>query len=258
MELVYLQTDRKIYKEIAGCHRKNYMITSIVSTLVFLVFILLIHRGEYPARPNSTVKPLQELVEIGILAGCLLLVPFSNFSLFWYSDWLSAYLVFGILAPVIMEFVVRKRSLAFIGFRMPSNRRVLSFVAAIIGLYILSKLVYPLATGAESIFTWKRFISNSIIFAFLEEIIFRGLIQTRLEAILGTTWSWILSGLFFGFYHYYHDYLITGKIVTTENIFQLIYLSLFGILLGVIFAKTRSLLPSYLVHAMNNLPLFTL
>lgn len=234
------------------------MATSIASTLVFLVFILLIQRGDYPARPSSTGKPIRELIEAGILAGCLLIVPWIKFNLFWYDDWLSAYLVLGILAPAVMELVVRRRSLSFIGFMMPSNRRVIALAAAIIGLYVISKLIYPVATGAESIFTWKRLISNSIIFAFLEEVIFRGLIQTRLEAALGSVWSWILSGCFFGFYHYYHDYLVTGRAVGMENIFQLVYLAVFGMLLGVIFAKTRSLLPSYLVHAMNNLPLFAM
>ncbi len=234
------------------------MVTSIASTVVFVVFILLIHRGDYPARLSSPGKPIREYSETGILVACLLLVPFIKFNLFWYSGWLSAYLVFGILSPLIIELVVRKRSLSVIGFRMPMNKRVMRLVAGLVGLYIISKLIIPLATGAEFTFTWKRFISNSIIFAFLEEVIFRGQIQTRLESALGTVWSWVLSGLFFGFYHYYHDYLVTGKVLAIENLFQLVFITAIGMSLGVIFAKTRSLLPSYLIHAMNNLPLFTM
>jgi len=232
------------------------MIMSIASTFVFSAFILLINRGGYPPRLDSPGKPVREFVEVGIIVAGLLIVPWLNFRLFWYSGWVSAYLVFGILSPLLMELIVRRRGLSPIGFRWPTNRRALLLVVGIIGLYIISKFIYPLIIGAPSIFDWKRFITNSIIFAFLEEAIFRGLIQTRLESALGAVWSWILSGSFFGFYHYYHDYLVTGKLVSIENVFQLVYLTAFGMLLGVIFAKTKSLLPTYLVHALNNLALF--
>jgi len=175
------------------------MITSIISTVVFVVFVLLIHQGPYPSRSTSAVKPVREYLEVGFLAGCLLLVPHIKFTLFWYSGWISAYLVFGILSPLILEWIVRRRNLSAVGFRKPINPRVIALVGVILSLYVLSKIVVPLITGAEFTFTWKRFISNSILFAFLEEVIFRGQIQTRLESALGTVWSWILSGLFFGF-----------------------------------------------------------
>ncbi len=188
---------------------------------------------------------------------CLLLVPLIKFNLFWYSGWLSAYLILGILSPLILELAVRKRSLSTIGFRAPINKGAMSFVALLIGLYLISKLVIPLASGADFTFTWKRFISNSFIFALLEEVVFRGQIQTRLESALGTVKSWILSGLFFGFYHNYLDYA-TGKALDVENLLKLLFITTLGMLLGVIFAKTRSLLPSYLVHAINNLSLFAM
>lgn len=234
------------------------MTTSIVSTVVFVIFILLIHRGNYPARLSSHEKPVREYVEAAILISCLLLIPFIKFDLFWFTGWLGTYLIFGILSPLIMEFIMRRRGLSSIGFRKPINRKAIASVAGIAGLYILSKIVVPLIIGAEFTFTWKRFVSNSIIFAFLEEVIFRGQIQTRLESALGAVWSWVLTGLFFGFYHYYQHYLIAGNTLSIENALQLVHLAAFGMLLGVIFSKTKSLFSSYLVHALNNLPLFAM
>ena len=234
------------------------MVTSIISTVVFLVFVLLIHRGGYSPPPCSSEKPNRDYIEASVLVGCLLIVPFVKFNLFWYSGWQSAYLVFGVLSPLIMELVLRKRKLSVIGFRMPTNKKVLFLIAGIIGLYMISRLVVPLFVGAAYTFNWRGFVSNAIIFAFLEEVVFRGLIQTRLESALGAVWSWVLTGLFFGFYHYYVHYLVTGQALTIANLFELLFLTAFGMMLGVIFAKTRSLIPSYLIHAVNNLSLFTM
>jgi len=234
------------------------MVTSILSTVVLLVFILLIHRGGYSPPPCSSEKPNREYIEAGILVGCLLIVPLIKFNLFWYSGWLSAYLVFGVFSPLIMELVVRKRKLSVIGFRMPTNKKVLFLIAGILGLYMISKVVVPLFVGAAYTFNWRGFISNAIIFAFLEEVLFRGLIQTRLESALGAVGSWVLTGSFFGFYHYYVHYLVPGQALIIANLFELVFLTAFGMMLGAVFAKTRSLIPSYLIHAINNLSLFAM
>ena len=141
---------------------------------------------------------------------------------------------------------------------MPTNKKVLFLISGILGLYVFSRLVVPLFVGAAYTFNWRDFVSNVIIFAFLEEVVFRGLIQTRLESALGAVWSWVLTGLFFGFYHYYVHYLVPGQVLTIANSFELLFLTAFGMMLGVIFAKTRSLIPSYLIHAVNNLSLFAM
>ncbi len=186
---------------------------------------------------------------------CLLIIPYLKFDLLWYSGWLSAYLIFGLLAPLVMEIIIRRRPLSVIGFRMPTNRRVLAIVAGILVLYLISRLIEPLIQGEAFDFNLRGFFSNCLLFPFLEEALFRGLIQTRLESALGTVRSWVLSGLIFGFYHFYAHFLVPGITPTISDALGLIYLSVFGMLLGVIFGKTRSLLPPFLIHAVNNLAL---
>jgi len=232
------------------------LLTSIVFTLISLFFIFLIQRGAYVSLPTAPRRPVREIVEAGLLAGCLLILRFIHFDLFWLSGWTSAYLVFGLLAPMVMEWGVRRRSLSAIGFRMPENKKTLVLAAILFGLYLAARLVIPPLLGATFMFSWQEFFSNSIIFPFVEEVIFRGMIQTRLEAAWGSTRAWILSGLFFGFYHYYVHYLVIGRPLAVTSILELVFLTAFGMLLGMIYAKTRSLLPSYLIHAVNNLSLF--
>jgi membrane protease YdiL (CAAX protease family) len=232
------------------------LLTSIVFTLVFLVFIFLIHQGAYVPPPFLSRRPVREIIEAGLLAGCLFIVRFIHFDLFWLSGWTSAYLVFGLLAPMVMEWGVRRRSLSGIGFRMPENKKALFLVAILFSVYLVVRLVIPPLLGAAFTFNWQSFLSYAVIFPFVEEVIFRGMIQTRLEAALGSVRAWILSGLFFGFHHYYVHYLVINKPLAVSDVLELVFLTIFGMLLGVIYAKTRGLLPSYLIHAINNLSLF--
>lgn len=228
---------------------------SIALIAIHLVFIVLIHRGRYSAALTPARQPAREVLEVALVALGLLVVPFIRFNLAWFSGWLGAYLVFLVLAPLVMEWLVRRRSLAVIGFRTPQNQRALRLVAVLLGLYLVARLAWPLAQGRAYQFSLQGFISNSILFAFLEEAVFRGVIQTRLESALGTARSWVLSGLFFGFYHFYIHYLVPGRAVAGADILSLASLAVLGMLLGVVFAKTRSLLPPFLIHALHNLAL---
>lgn len=152
--------------------------------------------------------------------------------------------------PILFEWILQRRSFSAIGFRMPENRRILVIVAVIVGIYLVARLAQP---GFFLEFDWRRFWSNSVIFAPIEEAIFRGMIQTRLSALLDVVRAWIVSGLFFGFYHYYIHYLVKGKTPSVEEAPALVFTAVLGLLLGVVFAKTRSLLPSFLIPAVNNL-----
>lgn len=229
--------------------------TSVALIAIHTVFIVLLHRGRYPAALTPARRPSREYLEIALVIIGLLLVPFVRFRLLWWSGWLSAYLVFLLLAPPVMEWFVRRRSLSAVGFRLPQNRRAMTLVAIVLGLYLVARLAWPLAQGRGYAFDLRGFISNSIVFAFLEEATFRGVIQTRLESALGAARSWLLSGFIFGFYHYYVHYLVPGKAVAAADILALASLAVLGMLLGVAFAKTRSLLPSFLIHALHNLSL---
>ncbi|GAB4506410.1 MAG: hypothetical protein Kow00123_05480 [Anaerolineales bacterium] len=229
--------------------------TSIALIAIHTVFIVLLHRGRYPAALTRAARPSREYLEVALVVFGLLIVPFVRFRFLWWSGWLSAYLVFLVLLPPVMEWMVRRRPLAAIGFRLPQNRRAMILVAVVLGLYLVARLAWPQVQGRGYTFDLRAFVSNSIVFAFLEEATFRGVIQTRLESAMGATRAWAASGLIFGFYHYYVHYLVPGKPVAPSDALALLSLAVLGMLLGVVFAKTRSLLPSFLIHAVHNLAL---
>lgn len=89
--------------------------------------------------------------------------------------------------------------------------------------------------------------------AFLEEFFYRGVIQTRIERVLGQRWSIFFSGLIFASTHLVLDILILGG----ENnlgavLYALLMQILGGWLLGLIFVKTRSLWPGVVCHYLVN------
>lgn len=231
------------------------MYTSIAGIVIFSIFIVLLHQGTYPSSSVASRNPAREALEIALLLVCLLGIPFIEFDLLWFSGWRGAYLLFGLLAPIIMELLWRRRSLAAIGFCAPRDKRALIIVGVILGVYCAVRIIVPLAKGTEIHIEWQQLIANSIIFALLEETLFRGMIQTRLQSILGDGRAWVFSGLIFGAYHYYVHYLVPGQFLTFANALSLVSLTALGMLLGVVFAKTRSILPSFLIHAIHNLSL---
>jgi hypothetical protein len=79
----------------------------------------------------------------------------------------------------------------------------------------------------------------------VEEIIFRSILQTRLNKILGIRGGILLSGVLFGFMHSGYG-----------TFYEILYISFTGVIIGYIFYKTRSLPLVTLVHGFVNVFLF--
>jgi len=231
------------------------MIRPIAGFIVFTVLVFLHHRGKYPPGHFTPASRKRELFEAAVIVLCILALPFVGFNFLGYTGWLGPYLLLGLLAPIVLDVILRKRGLKAIGLILPTNRRALVIVAILLFAFLVVKIAGLMAQVAPIHLDVPRLIKISIVFVFVEEVLFRGLLQTRLEVVLGAPRAWLISGLIFGLNHLYQLYLIPGKQITLEIAFQLLYLTAFGWLLGIVFAKTRSLLPGFLLHALNNLPL---
>jgi membrane protease YdiL (CAAX protease family) len=81
----------------------------------------------------------------------------------------------------------------------------------------------------------------------IEEVIFRSLIQTRLEGLFGMTPGLLSASLLFGVMH-----SVYGEIT------EIIYIFAVGIILGYMFQRTRSLPIVAMVHGIANIVLFVL
>ncbi len=231
------------------------MLTSIGGTLVWLVFVVTLARGERRAEERMAApgQRTREWLELALLSVGLLVVPHLSLGVLWIKGWLGAYLLFLLLAPLLLEWLVRRRSLAAIGVRLPVDRRALWAVAILVLLLLVVRVGQPSLAGERLRYTWPGVLANVLLFPYLEEKMFRGALQIRLEATLGALRSWLASGLLFGLFHLYANYLVPGRSLTPEAWASLAYLTAFGLLLGVIAARTRSIFPSFLVHLANNL-----
>jgi membrane protease YdiL (CAAX protease family) len=231
------------------------MLTSVVGTLLWLVFVVALWprgRGAEAAPVIGAGQRTREWLELVLLTVGLLVVPHLSVDVLWIKGWLGAYLLFLLVAPLVLEWLVR-RSLAAVEVRVPADEQTLGVVAVLVLLLLLVRVVQPLVTGAGLRYTWQGVLANVLLFPYLEEKMFRGAMQTRLRAIHGAPRSWLASGLLFGLFHLYANYLVPGRSLTPEAWASLAYLTTFGMMLGVIAERTRSIFPSFVVHLANNL-----
>lgn len=212
--------------------------------------------------PASKGNILREGLE-AIIVFCVFIVIFWLKDLINVSLWadshtlaravgLGTFVVATLCLLFVMEIIVRRRSLSVVGFRLPINKRVLLIFTGIATLLLVTGIVVHSIYNIQYYYFNQYFISAVLLGPLVEEIAFRGLIQTRLEASFGITKSWILTSLLFGFYHYVAWFLIQGQTFTTDSVIPLTYTVVFGVAAGIFYAKTRSLLPPFLLHAINN------
>ena len=79
----------------------------------------------------------------------------------------------------------------------------------------------------------------------VEEIIFRSILQNRLEMVLGNQAGLIFTSILFGLMHSGYG-----------NIYEIIYASFVGLFIGYLFYRTRSLPLAAMIHGSINVFLF--
>lgn len=94
----------------------------------------------------------------------------------------------------------------------------------------------PNFEGSESVFL--EILAAVILAPITEELIFRGLVHTRLRRAFPPVWAAVLSGVAFGIVH--------------GNIIQFLYAAVLGVVLALIMERYGSLLPCILIHIFFN------
>lgn len=85
-------------------------------------------------------------------------------------------------------------------------------------------------------------VALMIFVSIWEEVVFRGFLLTRLQAVFKRWWLTILTGsALFGLIH---DY---------QGVLAMVLVTIMGIILGVIFVWRKSLLPCIVLHALHNI-----
>jgi uncharacterized protein len=194
-------------------------------------------------------KEIQKTYQTLILLPILRLVDFSM-PLFYEEKLYDLIFIYGLLAIPV--------SLA--ATNQEFTRTQLGITFKKIGLYIPLSIVLGLLLGAgEYIIVGKNpliqdlsifnLLSLTIIMVFfvspVEEIIFRSILQNRLEIVLGSREALIITSILFGLMHSGYG-----------NIYEILYISLVGALIGDLFYRTRSLPLVTLIHGFMNVFFF--
>jgi len=155
-----------------------------------------------------------------------------------------------VLIPVLYLRLVRKWTLRDFGFRKP--------VPGSWGIIIFTVILFAFA-GVLPLLLNPEFTPMPVIMiifalvwpAFFEEFLFRGVIQGRLERVIGQNKAWIFSGILFGLAHVTTNYFIQGMDLVS-GIFQLLGQIIAGWIYGILYMKTRSLYPGMLAHFLTD------
>jgi len=198
--------------------------------------------GAYETSLKNALQSLLLLLQMRIIN--LAMPQFFTITLLWYP------LIYGVMfLPIYYIVKNQQMSLNDIGMNFKKLHIYLP-LALLIGASIALIEFYILRPAAmiENISLSNIILISTVMFVFvaaIEELIFRSILQTRFEKIFGSSYAILLSGILFGIMH-------AGYGLVSEIIFA----SLFGIVLGIIFQKTRSFPFILTLHGFANILLF--
>ncbi len=160
-------------------------------------------------------------------------------------------LIYGIMfMPIYM--IVQSQQITIKDLGLTIDKKLLIYLplAIIIGLVmaiIEYNILDPISFFKNINFSDIVIIAIIMIFFIgtVEELIFRSILQTRMEKVLGKRIGILLSGSIFGIEHI--GYGLLGEII---------FAGIFGIILGYIFEKTRNLIFIVSIHGIENTILF--
>lgn len=159
-------------------------------------------------------------------------------------------LLYGIMFLPIYS-TVKNQQISFIELGIDFRKLYIYIpIALIIGTIVAIiefKILNPIPLIDKITFSNIIIISIVMIIfiGLIEELIFRSILQTRIEKVLGSRHSILLCGIVFGIVH-----------ASYGNISEILFASIFGIILGYIFYKTRNLPFIVSIHGSANIILY--
>lgn len=153
------------------------------------------------------------------------------------------------LFPVFTIILFRKENISSLGITK-NNLFKSIIIGIIIGItyFILVNSVFKVNKVMDIISadSFNSFISFFIV-GFVEEVIFRGYLQTRLIYWLGTIKGYLLTSVIFSFFHI-PNRLILGNLNFNSALISCIELILPSLLFGYIMLKTKNIFASSVFH----------
>ncbi len=227
----------------------------ILILVIFFVIFFVLHRwiGKYPTPlPLSKGRKREILETIALWAFSVVVV--TIFMLSRTPEELAApsnelwglislvQLGLFIVGPLLFVLLVNKWTAKDLGFSMPSGRAVTIFAIAVYAFFGIIPLFFDMEPIHVSVLLFAIYVT-----VFVEEFFFRAIIQGKLERALGQNKAWFYSGILFGLAHLVTNFFVMGLDIV-PGVLELIGQIIAGWTFGIIYMKTRSLLPSFVAH----------
>lgn len=244
------------------------MTWEVLYLLIFAGFVWLLDRDidAYPPPLPRSANPRHEIGVVLLLWGMALGV--NAFRLFFIKPRLMGAGIQPALGELIDLLII---TLPFLILPLYLSRKD-GYTAADMGLTWKSRstavtifaLAFGIISGAVAFWTGETVVGVEalsvgalllLIFnnAFLEEFFYRGVIQNRLERLFGQRWAVLTGGLLFAMAHVLLDvqvFAVEGGVAAV--LVPLLLQTFGGMLLGLIFVKTRTLWPGVACHYLVN------
>jgi len=228
--------------------------------LAIILILLLKFIGKFP-EPLPLIKDqkeeIRDVIIIWILFTTYLVIFIFVLSTLFPNSWIEIYIssifvLTFIFFLIPLRYIIRKDKIDL--RELGLTKKVESLPAAFFGIagYVIIGLLsfFLLDTmKVNLIFLILLFYSN----AFLEEFVFRGVIQTKLERATDQRKAVLYQGIIFVLIHIPYDillYSIMGDLLYVVLLFILQFIH--GLIYGIIFMKTRNLLPCVICHFLTN------
>jgi membrane protease YdiL (CAAX protease family) len=113
--------------------------------------------------------------------------------------------------------------------------------------------IVQLTAGTLTLFFLaRRLIGHALQNGFFEEFLFRGALQTRLSLQLSPAWALVLQALIFGVWHLGLGISSMGGDLWAGLASTIVSQSVFGLVAGILFWRTRNLVACSVVHVVLN------
>ncbi|MEZ4389137.1 MAG: CPBP family intramembrane glutamic endopeptidase [Candidatus Krumholzibacteriia bacterium] len=172
------------------------------------------------------------------------------------SDVISTGLL-GLLAagPVLIYLGRRKETAASVGWTRRGRGRAVGLGLAIGAFWSVVMILRSARPAAEILAglgaaqAW--YFANHLVVGATEELVFRGFLQQRLEAWLGTWRGWLLASLIMALAHW-GQRLTVMEMSPRDALLSSLYLIHHSALLGLVMLRSRNLAAPVIVHAFTN------
>lgn len=262
--------EEKVHGKLGGHDFSRLATRSVLPVLVTILLIvfaellmfsgirgaaILLHMFVLIVVSIGTVRIKDKYVAWALQALMLLpLLRLINFSMPVFSD-LVLYRYFYVYIPLFIPIflIIRYQSFSPLQLGLSFKNFVLYLPLSLIISLLIAEGEYFIAPVGPLVpnMSLYNIVDIALIMIFcvglVEELMFRSILQTRLEGVLGSTVGLIVTSLLFGV-------MSSGYGTVSEILFA----SVVGLMLGYMFSKTRSLPLVALTHGLVNIFLFAL